>query len=156
MVQATVEIGNQAACLRCGAGIEKGDLCESCDHEITALYCEQHQLPIGPSGLCAECAYEAQAEWCGEHGVIVNADGSCRECDEILARGPVDALDGPPVVLEPPADMDFVRLYANYADVLEVPKMMHEAVGIQLVASLLNRNGVVIPLGGGVTYTLDV
>ena len=89
-------------------------------------------------------------------GMRVNADGSCRECDEILARGPVDALDGPPVVLEPPADMDFVRPYANYADVLEVPKMMHEAVGIQLVASLLNRNGVVIPLGGGVTYTLDV
>ena len=156
MVQATVEIGNQAACLRCGAGIEKGDLCESCDHEITALYCEQHQLQLEPSGMCLECEYGASAARCGEHGVILDANGSCAECDEILSIRPVDAVEAPLVVLAPPADMDFVRLYANYADVLEVPKMMHEAVGIQLVASLLNRNGVVIPLGGGVTYTLDV
>jgi hypothetical protein len=84
MAQAT-EIGSKAACLRCGAGIETGDLCESCDHEITEPYCEKHGLPIGASGLCDECEYEtyaARCGECGEHGIILNADGSCPECDE--------------------------------------------------------------------------
>lgn len=46
---------------------------------------------------------------------------------------------------EPP---DFIQTYAQYADVLEAPREMHEAVAVQLLATVLNRNGVVIPLGG--------
>ena len=42
---------------------------------------------------------------------------------------------------------DFIRTYAGYADVLEVPSMAHEWVAVQLLASILNRNGVWIELG---------
>ncbi|MGB7307902.1 MAG: hypothetical protein WBC67_02445, partial [Candidatus Acidiferrales bacterium] len=54
----------------------------------------------------------------------------------------------------PPA-ADFIGGYADYADVLEAPRTLHEIVGIQLVAGVLNGNGVTIPLGA-VTYTLDL
>jgi hypothetical protein len=50
---------------------------------------------------------------------------------------------------------DFISGYADYADVLEAPRSLHELVAIQLVASVLNRNGVSIPLGG-VRYSLDL
>lgn len=50
---------------------------------------------------------------------------------------------------------DFVAGYADYADVLEAPRMLHEIVGIQLVATVLNRNGVTIP-NGAVTLPLDL
>jgi hypothetical protein len=49
---------------------------------------------------------------------------------------------------------DFIGGYANYSDVLEAPRILHEIVGIQLVAAALNRNGVTIPLG--VKYSLDL
>lgn len=42
---------------------------------------------------------------------------------------------------------DFISSYAQYADVLEIPRTIHEAVGVQLVATLLNRNGVTIKHG---------
>jgi hypothetical protein len=50
---------------------------------------------------------------------------------------------------------DFISGYADYADVLEAPHILHEVVAIQLVASVLNRNGVVIPLGP-VRHSLDM
>jgi hypothetical protein len=50
---------------------------------------------------------------------------------------------------------DFIEQYTEYADVLEVPKMMHSVVATQLVASILNRNGVVIH-NGAVPYSLDL
>jgi len=46
-----------------------------------------------------------------------------------------------------PLPNDFISTYAQYADVLEAPKSMHEAVGIQLLATVLNMNDVSIPLG---------
>lgn len=46
-----------------------------------------------------------------------------------------------------PRCSDFISGYAGYADVLEVPRILHEIVAIELVASLLNRNGVTIPWG---------
>lgn len=50
---------------------------------------------------------------------------------------------------------DFIRTYAQYADVLEAPREMHEAVAIQLLATVLNRNGVTIR-HGGLRYSLDL
>jgi hypothetical protein len=50
---------------------------------------------------------------------------------------------------------DFISGYANYADVLEAPRVLHEIVGIQVVATALNRKGVTIPLGA-VKYSLDL
>jgi hypothetical protein len=59
------------------------------------------------------------------------------------------------VVTQPGAIIDFISAYADYADVLEAPRVLHEIVAIQLVAALLNRNGVTIPLGA-VRYFLDL
>jgi len=50
---------------------------------------------------------------------------------------------------------DFIDRYADYADILEAPRVMHEATAIQLVASVLNRNGVTIQYGG-VQLSLDL
>jgi hypothetical protein len=50
---------------------------------------------------------------------------------------------------------DFISSYADYADVLEAPRILHEIVAIQLVAAALNRNAVTIPLGA-VRYSLDL
>lgn len=52
-------------------------------------------------------------------------------------------------------DLGFISRYADYADVIEAPRKMHEIVAIQLVASILNRNGVLIP-HGGLKYPLDL
>jgi hypothetical protein len=54
-----------------------------------------------------------------------------------------------------PDGLGFISDYANYVDVLEAPRMLHEMVAIQVVASVLNRNGVVIP-HGSLTYPLDL
>lgn len=51
--------------------------------------------------------------------------------------------------------IDFIETYADYADVLEAPREMHEAVAEQLVATVLNRNGVTIP-HGTLRYSLDL
>lgn len=51
--------------------------------------------------------------------------------------------------------MGFVERYADYADVIEAPRMMHEIVAMQIVASVLNRNGVLIPHGSS-KYPLDL
>jgi hypothetical protein len=40
------------------------------------------------------------------------------------------------------APVDFIEAYADYADVLEAPRIMHEIVAMQIVATILNRNGV--------------
>ena len=48
------------------------------------------------------------------------------------------AMDMPPV--QPVGD--FIDSYADYADVLEAPRSMHEVVAIQIIASILNKNGV--------------
>ncbi len=44
--------------------------------------------------------------------------------------------------------LDFIHEYVRYADVLEAPPIMHEAVAEQLIAATLNRSGVKIQLGG--------
>jgi hypothetical protein len=54
-----------------------------------------------------------------------------------------------------PSLPDFIDTYADYADVIEAPREMHEAVAIQLLAATLNRNGVTISLGA-VTHTFDL
>jgi hypothetical protein len=63
----------------------------------------------------------------------------------ISERQGVDVPTTPTVAAE--ASRDFINAYGDYADVLEVPRTMHEAVAIQIVASILNKNGVVIPHG---------
>ena len=47
----------------------------------------------------------------------------------------------------PPAPMDFISTYADWADVAEAPRTVHEAIAIQLVAATLNRRGVFIDWG---------
>ena len=49
---------------------------------------------------------------------------------------------------------DFIRSYVEYADVIEAPPEMHEAVALSLVAATLNYNGVTIP-NGSTCYPLD-
>jgi hypothetical protein len=51
--------------------------------------------------------------------------------------------------------LDFISGYADYADVLEAPRILHELVGIQLVATALNRNGVTFQ-NGPIPYSLDL
>lgn len=53
------------------------------------------------------------------------------------------------------SEFDFIDIYADYADILEAPRQMHEIVAMVLLATILNRNGVTIPLGG-VIHSLDV
>ena len=50
-------------------------------------------------------------------------------------------------IRENAAGGDFIEAYADYADVLEAPRAMHSMVATQIVASVLNRHGVTIPLG---------
>lgn len=50
---------------------------------------------------------------------------------------------------------DFINTYASWADVVELPRVMHEAVAIQLVASLLNTNRVFIR-NGPLWYPMDL
>ncbi len=42
---------------------------------------------------------------------------------------------------------DYIEGYATYADLFELPRAMHEHAAIQTIATLLNRNGVLIPDG---------
>jgi hypothetical protein len=51
-------------------------------------------------------------------------------------------------------NFDFIDAYADYADIAEIPREAHEAVGCQIIASILNKNAVLIPHGGN-TYMLD-
>jgi hypothetical protein len=53
-----------------------------------------------------------------------------------------------------PDSSDFISAYANYADVLEAPRAVHEAVAISLLAAVLNK-GVSIEYGG-LSLTLDL
>jgi hypothetical protein len=50
---------------------------------------------------------------------------------------------------------DFINTYADWADVVELPREAHEAVAIQLIASLLNRNGVFMQ-NGKYKFSMDV
>jgi hypothetical protein len=51
--------------------------------------------------------------------------------------------------------LDFITAYADYADVLEAPRVFHEVTAIQIVATALNRSGVKIPFGA-LTFSLDL
>lgn len=52
------------------------------------------------------------------------------------------------------AHADFIESYADYADVFEMPRQVHEWVAVQLIASVLN--GKVYIKWGAVTYPLDL
>ena len=52
-----------------------------------------------------------------------------------------------PALSRPSPPFDFIDVYAQYADLLEAPRDMHEMVATQILAALLNRNGVIIPHG---------
>ena len=69
---------------------------------------------------------------------------------EVVRQGPIEI---PPAILQ--ERTDFIRTYVGYADVLEVPQMMHEAVAVQIIASVLNSNGVRIPHGAN-CYSMDI
>lgn len=50
---------------------------------------------------------------------------------------------------------DFVSNYASWANVIEFPHEVHEAIAIQLIASVLNRRGVTVNRGA-FKYTMDL
>jgi hypothetical protein len=52
------------------------------------------------------------------------------------------------------SNSDFIQTYADYADVFEMPRQIHEWVAAQMIASVLNGK-VQIPWGA-VTYPLDL
>lgn len=52
-------------------------------------------------------------------------------------------------------DDGFISNYASWANVIEFPHEVHEAIAIQLIASVLNRRGVTINRGA-VKYTMDL
>jgi hypothetical protein len=56
------------------------------------------------------------------------------------------AIRGEEASIQP--EFDFIRDYTAYADVIEAPPIMHEVVATQLIAAILNKNGVHIRLGG--------
>jgi hypothetical protein len=66
---------------------------------------------------------------------------------------PKEPLEIRPEILR--EEIDFIRTYSRYANVVEMPRAMHQAVSVQLVASVLNCNGVRIP-HGGVQHSLDL
>jgi hypothetical protein len=71
---------------------------------------------------------------------------------------PFEAVPQEPAEIPPDihqAQMDFIRTYVGYADVLEVAQSMHEAVAVQIIASVLNKNGIHIP-HGPLSYPLDL
>jgi hypothetical protein len=52
------------------------------------------------------------------------------------------------------ADFDFISTYADFADVFEMPRQVHEWVAAQMIASVLN--GKVFIKWGAVTFPLDL
>jgi hypothetical protein len=74
---------------------------------------------------------------------------------EIAETINLPAQMGPEKPVNQCQNLGFISQYSDYADVIEVPKMMHEVVAMQIIASILNKNGVVIP-HGGLTYPLDL
>jgi hypothetical protein len=76
-----------------------------------------------------------------------------------MAKWFLDRLPFQGAEIKPAAEVrrieNFIEGYAEYADVLEAPRVMHEVVATQIVASILNRNGVVIRNGAG-THSLDL
>jgi hypothetical protein len=64
-------------------------------------------------------------------------------------------LPAAPPVGSANSGFDFITEYVRYADVLEAPPQVHEMVAIQLIATTLNMNGVVIQ-HGSMTHPLDV
>ena len=58
-----------------------------------------------------------------------------------------------PMTAKPAATFDFISTYADFADVFEMPREVHQWVAAQMIASVLNGN-VQIPWGP-VTYPLD-
>lgn len=52
------------------------------------------------------------------------------------------------------SESDFISTYADFADVFEMPRQIHEWVAAQLIASVLNGN--VHIDWGAVTYPLDL
>ena len=51
----------------------------------------------------------------------------------------------------PSTAWNFISGYADYADVIEAPRVAHEIVAEQIVAAILNKNGVRISLGSALT-----
>jgi len=66
-----------------------------------------------------------------------------REVPEVPVEGSVDT----PTVIATPGGVNFIDAYAAWADVLEFPPAVHDAIAIQLIASVLNRAGVIIDRG---------
>jgi hypothetical protein len=78
-------------------------------------------------------------------------------CIARLAHAAIPTSSSPALVAVKPLGAEtnnFISGYADYADVIEAPKVAHEIVAEQIVAAVLNKKGVVIPFGGA-PLTLD-
>jgi hypothetical protein len=65
----------------------------------------------------------------------------------------IEEASNTPKPAKPAAAFDFISTYADFADVFEMPREVHQWVAAQMIASVLNGN-VQIPWGP-VTYPLD-
>jgi hypothetical protein len=106
--------------------------------------CEQHSLPIGPSGICPECEFESTAYRCGEHGLILNPDGLCQQCEAEFGTRlrEFEATEAPQTPLSvlafPPQAMvgsigDLARLLAKRT---EVPEEFYFAASLTMFGAM--------------------
>jgi hypothetical protein len=90
----------------------------------------------------------------GESSIEVLSEGDLHGTVEQRVRE-LTTLSTQTVSTQPgTAQIDLIRTYGQYADVLEAPRIMHEVVAMQMIATVLNMNGVTIPLGG-ISMPLD-
>jgi hypothetical protein len=90
----------------------------------------------------------------GEPSIEALIEGELTVAIEQPARNRTTAAVQAVCAVPEPAQIDFIRTYGRYADVLEAPRIMHEVVAMQMIATVLNMNGVTIPLGG-ISMPLD-
>src|ERR1700720_1758275 len=65
----------------------------------------------------------------------------------------IEEASNTPKPAKPAAAFDFISTYADFADVFEMPREVHQWVAAQMIASVLNGN--VSIKWGAVTYPLD-
>jgi hypothetical protein len=116
--------------------------------ELNATAGNAHGVVANVGGFTTSPDLEAPAAAHGQKGISLNRS------DPEAPAGQFGGTKGAAAAGVGTA-LDFVAGYADYADVLEAPRMVHEIVGIQLVAGVLNRREVTVP-NGAVMLSLDL
>jgi hypothetical protein len=96
----------------------------------------------------------------GEPGLPLNLRVAPKPTVIVPPAPAIEVPEVPQIIVPPSGDdprrassvgrkkFDFISTYADWADQYEVPRAVHEAFAIQLIASLLNRSNVLIDCGG--------